>query len=67
MNALNDASTAMRYAGIHDRALFDMIDNLAILVTHALMLLAAWRLLSRDDLDSERTVDTSIKRTRPLA
>ena len=30
-----------------------MIDNLAIAVTHGLMLLAAWRLLSRADLDDD--------------
>ena len=30
-----------------------MIDNFAIAVTHGLMLLAAWRLLSRADLDDD--------------
>jgi hypothetical protein len=30
-----------------------MIDNLAIALTHGLMLIAAWRLLSRDDLDND--------------
>ena len=30
-----------------------MIDNFAILLTHGLMLLAAWRLLRRPDLDHE--------------
>ena len=30
-----------------------MIDNFAIAVTHGLMLLAAWRLLSRPDLDDD--------------
>ena len=30
-----------------------MIDNLAIAITHGLMLLAAWRLLSRPDLDDD--------------
>jgi hypothetical protein len=30
-----------------------MIDNFAIALTHGLMLLAAWRLLSRVDLDKE--------------
>lgn len=30
-----------------------MIDNFSIGVTHALMMLAAWRLLFRPDLDSE--------------
>ncbi len=28
-----------------------MIDNFSLLLTHGLLLLAAWRLLSRDDLD----------------
>ena len=30
-----------------------MIDNFAIAVTHGLLLLAAWRLLSRADLDDD--------------
>lgn len=30
-----------------------MIDNLAIALTHGLMLIAAWRLLSRPDLDDD--------------
>ena len=30
-----------------------MIDNFALALTHGLMLLAAWRLLSRPDLDDE--------------
>jgi hypothetical protein len=30
-----------------------MIDNFAIAVTHGLMLLAAWRLLSRPDLEDD--------------
>ena len=30
-----------------------MIDKFALLVTHGLMLLAAWRLLSRPDLDDD--------------
>jgi hypothetical protein len=30
-----------------------MIDNFALLVSHGLMLLAAWRLLSRADLNDE--------------
>ncbi|MET4896352.1 hypothetical protein RN629_04145 [Sphingomonadaceae bacterium jetA1] len=30
-----------------------MIDGFALVVTHGLMLLAAWRLLTRRDLDSE--------------
>ena len=30
-----------------------MIDNFALGLTHALMLLAAWRLLNRADLDED--------------
>jgi hypothetical protein len=30
-----------------------MIDNFAIALTHGLMLYAAWKLLTRDDLDAE--------------
>lgn len=30
-----------------------MIDTLSLAITHALMLLAAWRLLSRPDIDRE--------------
>jgi hypothetical protein len=30
-----------------------MIDGFSILLTHGLMLLIAWRLLSRDELDRE--------------
>jgi hypothetical protein len=31
-----------------------MIDNFALALTHGLMLLAAWRLLSRPDLDDDK-------------
>jgi hypothetical protein len=31
-----------------------MIDNFALAVSHGLMLLAAWMLLTRRDLDDER-------------
>ena len=30
-----------------------MIDNFAVILTEALMLIAAWRLLKRRDLDNE--------------
>jgi len=30
-----------------------MIDNFALALTHGLMLLAAWRLLARPDLDDD--------------
>ena len=41
-----------------------MIDNFAILLTHGLMLLAAWTLLKRGDLDDESTVDSQDKKGR---
>lgn len=45
-----------------------MIDSFAILLTHGLMLLAAWRLLRRDDLDREGAPPgRGIGRTRPRA
>ncbi len=34
-----------------------MIDTLSLLISHGVILLAAWRLLSRPDLD--RDIDTS--------
>jgi hypothetical protein len=30
-----------------------MIDNLALALSHGLILLAVWRLISRDDLDGD--------------
>lgn len=42
-----------------------MIDNLALGLAHALMLLAAWRLLKRPDLDSEGAEpETRVKKSR---
>jgi hypothetical protein len=35
-----------------------MIDNFALGLTHGLMLLAAWRLLSRADLDDDKAPPT---------
>ncbi|MEG3088752.1 hypothetical protein [Sphingomonas sp. PB4P5] len=35
-----------------------MIDNLALAISHGLMLLAAWILLRRPDLDEESTSGT---------
>lgn len=32
-----------------------MIDSFSILLAHGLLLIACWRLLSRPDLDDERT------------
>jgi hypothetical protein len=34
-----------------------MIDNFSLALTHGLMLLAAWRLLSRPDLDTDDAVE----------
>ncbi len=39
-----------------------MIDNFSLALTHGLLLLAAWRLLSRQDLDSENAPDPKTKR-----
>lgn len=33
-----------------------MIDNLSLAISHGLMLLAAWRLLWRPDLDDDKAV-----------
>lgn len=38
-----------------------MINNFAILLTHGLMMLAAWRLLRRPDLDVEPAPDKAEK------
>ena len=35
-----------------------MIDNLSLAISHGLMLLAAWRLLWRPDLDTDRPAET---------
>jgi hypothetical protein len=43
-----------------------MIDNFALGISHGLLLLAAWLLLRRDDLDSEAPVtDAASARARP--
>ena len=34
-----------------------MIDNFSLLLSHGLILVACWRLLSRPDLDDENPVD----------
>jgi hypothetical protein len=45
-----------------------MIDNFALGLTHALMLLAAWRLLRRPDLDREpKPRDPSVHGSGPDA
>lgn len=45
-----------------------MIDNLALGISHGLLLLAAWLLLRRDDLDSEASpADKPGRGRRPRA
>jgi hypothetical protein len=45
-----------------------MIDSLALVLTHSLMLIAAWRLLGRRDLDQEGDAGAAPgKRRRPDA
>ena len=44
-----------------------MIDSFALGLTHALMLLAAWRLLRRPDLDREGDAPAQGFRERPRA
>ncbi|SOB78673.1 hypothetical protein SAMN06297144_0154 [Sphingomonas guangdongensis] len=39
-----------------------MIDNFSLALTHGLMLLAAWRLLRRPDLDREDAPDAGASR-----
>ncbi|MDQ2893204.1 MAG: hypothetical protein M3R64_08985 [Pseudomonadota bacterium] len=41
-----------------------MIDNFAILLTHGLMMLAAWTLLKRPELDDEYALDPAKKKDR---
>ena len=53
---LNASSTADGYdlPGNHGRQFRAMIDAFALALTHGLMMLAAWRLLSRPDLDDDK-------------
>ena len=44
-----------------------MIDNFAVLLTHGLMLLAAWMLLKRPELDDETATDPHKKGRWPRA
>ncbi|MFV0922198.1 hypothetical protein ACR720_07410 [Sphingomonas parapaucimobilis] len=39
-----------------------MIDSFALLLTHGLMLVAAWRLVGRRDLDQEGDIDPAASR-----
>ena len=40
-----------------------MIDNLVIGLTHGLLLLTAWRLINRPEVDDERAVANEIGKT----
>lgn len=46
-----------------------MIDNFALALSHGLMLLAAWRLVSRPDLDDDQAAppEPPAKGRRPLS
>lgn len=44
-----------------------MIDNFALALTHGLLLLAAWRLLSRPDLDDDAPPPATVGKERPGA
>lgn len=52
---LNAPSTPSRYmlGGAHPEPHYAMIDTLSLLVSHGVILLTAWRLLSRPDLDRD--------------
>ncbi|MDE0878576.1 MAG: hypothetical protein OSB00_07905 [Sphingomonas bacterium] len=41
-----------------------MIDNLTIMLTHGLMLIAVWRLLKRPEVDDESTIDPDTRKGR---
>jgi hypothetical protein len=43
-----------------------MIDNFALALSHGLLILAAWRLLSRPDLDDDGAGATDAGGWRPL-
>lgn len=43
-----------------------MIDNLALALSHGLLLLAAWRLLSRGDLDDDTIAAPKPGTARPF-
>ena len=44
-----------------------MIDNFALALTHALMLVAAWRLVQRPELDDEEGGDSGLLRRKASA
>ena len=42
-----------------------MIDNFALALSHGLMLLAAWRLFSRPDLDDDAAAEPAAAAAKP--
>jgi hypothetical protein len=44
-----------------------MVDTISLLISHGLLMLAAWRLMSRRDLDSESPPVTGLRRKKPDA
>jgi hypothetical protein len=50
--------------GSRQRGTDDMIDNLTIVLTHGLMLIAVWHLLKRPELDDETVLDPTTKKGR---
>ncbi len=52
---LNGPSTASLYEPLHEARAGTgaLIDNFALLLSHGLMMLVAWRLLARPDLDDD--------------
>jgi len=41
-----------------------MVDTISLLISHGLLILAAWRLLSRRELDSEEPADLDMRGRR---
>ena len=62
-NKVNGASNLRRYPHGYDARAAPVINVLTLALTHALMALAAWRLLARRDLDEE--ADDARAETRP--
>jgi len=64
--ALNAASTACRYTGLRKQERhWAMIDNLSLAISHGLMLLAAFLLLRRPDLDHEPGPNDTESKAKP--
>ncbi len=44
-----------------------MVDTISLMISHGLLILTAWRLLSRRDLDSEEPAVPAMRRKKPDA